>query len=154
MGFLANALNVAGVVLLTHAVYSAHEHSLLSTALPSASAAPTLSSTPSSTSTAFSYILPTLDLPLDVTLETLVSVLLICVGIVLGSPELKPIQWRVWAGKLEREKSKQNKDELGPRGNPYAALEQRAGFLDIRRARGDFAAWVKEGAKVEEKFIN
>lgn len=72
-----------------------------------------------------------------------------CVGIVLGSPELKPIQWRVWAGKLEREKNVQKRDELGPRGNPYAALEERAGFLDIRAARKEFAGWVKDGAKEE-----
>lgn len=69
----------------------------------------------------------------------------------LSSPELKSIQWRVWAGKLEKEKSAKtesvNGDPLGPRGNPYAALEQRQGFLDIRAQRKEFAQWVKDGSK-------
>ena len=82
-------------------------------------------------------------------METLVAVLMLCVGIVLGSEELKPIRWRVWAGKLEKEKSAKtqsvNGDPLGPRGNPYAALEQRQGFLDIRAQRKEFADWIKNG---------
>lgn len=82
-------------------------------------------------------------------LETLVSVLLICAGVVLGSPDLKPIQWRVWAGQMEREKWSGDVKELAPRGNPYEALEQRTGFLDVRASRREFAAWVKEGGKAE-----
>jgi len=120
-------------------VYSAHEHSTLATLAGHPAAAP-----------AHSYIIPTIDLPLDITLETLVAVLLLCVGIVIGSPELKPIQWRVWAGKLEKDKASKtetiNGDPLGPRGNPYAALEQRQGFLDIRSQRSEFAEWVKSGS--------
>lgn len=94
---------------------------------------------------------PKVDLPLDITIETLLSVLLLCAGVVLGSPDLKPIQWRVWAGKLEREKSSQRTDELGPRGNPYKALEERQSFLDIRKARREFADWVKEGGDRDKK---
>lgn len=122
-----------------HSVYSAHEHSTLATLARNPAASP-----------AHSYIIPTIDLPLDITLETLVAVLLLCVGIVVGSPDLKPIQWRVWAGKLEKDKTSKtetiNGDPLGPRGNPYAALEQRQGFLDIRSQRSEFAEWVKSGS--------
>lgn len=77
--------------------YSAYEHSLLS--------------------------IPTNNLPLDITLETLTSVFLLCVGIVLNnSQELKPISWSVWCGQLERERG----------SGPYGFLEERLGFLDIR----------------------
>lgn len=30
-------------------------------------------------------------------------------------------------------------------GNPYAALEERSGFWDVRGAREAFAGWVKGG---------
>ena len=159
MAVLSSALNIFGAVLLAHAyvvhlavgvhrlaltdsvhsVYSAHEHSTLATLARN----PPVSQT-------HSYIIPTIDLPLDITLETLVAVLLLCIGIVIGSPDLKPIQWRVWAGKLEKDKASKtetiNGDPLGPRGNPYAALEQRQGFLDIRSQRAEFAEWVKSGS--------
>ena len=80
------------------------------------------------------------------------SVLILCVGVVLGSPELKPIQWRVWAGKLEREK-RQNLETLdsGSVENPYRALDDRAGFLDIRAKRREFAAWKREEGSAAEK---
>ncbi|CAD0113491.1 unnamed protein product [Aureobasidium uvarum] len=136
MALLSSALNVFGAVLLAHA---AHEHSTLATLAGSSAVSPV-----------HSYLIPTIDLPLDITLETLTAVLLLCVGIVIGSPELKPIQWRVWAGKLEKDKVSKNQsingDPLGPRGNPYAALEQRQGFLDIRSQRNEFAEWVKSGS--------
>ncbi|CAD0014310.1 unnamed protein product [Aureobasidium pullulans] len=136
MALVSSALNIFGAVLLAHA---AHEHSTLATLAGGVPVSPV-----------HSYIMPQIDLPLDITLETLTAVLLLCVGIVIGSPELKPIQWRVWAGKLEKEKSSKtqsiNGDPLGPRGNPYAALEQRQGFLDIRAQRKDFADWVKSGS--------
>jgi hypothetical protein len=157
MALLSSALNIFGAVLLAHAyvvhlappvpyltdslhsVYSAHEHSTLAALAHSSPVSPV-----------HSYIIPTIDLPLDITLETLVAVLLLCVGIVIGSPDLKPIQWRVWAGKLEKDKASKtetiNGDPLGPRGNPYAALEQRQGFLDIRSQRSGFADWVKSGS--------
>ena len=73
---------------------------------------------------------------------------LLCVGVVLSSPELKPIQWNVWAGRLERSKQARAMKEVGVGGgNPYAALEERQGFLDIRGQRKEYANWVKEGAK-------
>lgn len=81
-------------------------------------------------------------------LETLFSVLLLCVGVVLSSPELMPIQWSVWAGRLERSKDARATKEVGVGGgNPYATLEERPGFLDIRGQRKEFANWVRDGEK-------
>ena len=119
-----------------YSVYSAYEHSLLpSTPLP----------VPAS-STLLHSLNPKINLPLDITLETLFSAFLLCVGVVLSSPGLKPIQWNVWAGQSERSKEAQEVKEVGVGGgNPYAGLEERSGFLDIRRSRKEFAEWVKQG---------
>ncbi|KAH8154371.1 uncharacterized protein LAJ45_02139 [Morchella importuna] len=96
-------------LLLIHSCYSAYEHSLISIGAKNS-------------------------LPLDVTIETLVSVFLLCVGIVLNnSQELKPISWSVWSGQLERERG----------SGPYGYLEERLGFLDIRTKRAEFAKWAE-----------
>ena len=79
--------------------YSAHEHTVLYSNL---------------TSTA---------LPQDIIIETLVSVLIVSIGLVLGAQKLKPISWREWAGEIERD---------GGARNPYLSLEERYGFWDIR----------------------
>ena len=47
---------------------------------------------------------------------------LVCFGLVGGSEDLEPIEWRIWAGKVEK----------APCGGPYLGLEQRTGFVDIR----------------------
>ena len=74
--------------------------------------------------------------------------LLLCVGVVLSSGDLKPIQWNVWAGRMERSKDARDIKEFGVGGgNPYAALEDRSGFLDIRGQRKEFANWIKDGGK-------
>ncbi|CAK1355253.1 hypothetical protein CB0940_01002 [Cercospora beticola] len=137
MGASANLFNLAGLVFLSHAVYSSYEHSLLpSSALP----------TPSS-SIIPSILDPKISIPTDIVLETLFSVLLLCVGVVLGSPDLQPIQWNVWAGRLERSKEARTVTAVGVGGgNPFAALEERPGFLDIRKTRDEFAALKKHGA--------
>ena len=82
--------------------------------------------------------------------------IIICVALVLGSDDLKPIQWRVWAGNLEREGRKgaavsgTDKGKIGgdAQVGGYAWLErgQRRGFLDIRGQRREFAEWVRESA--------
>lgn len=41
----------------------------------------------------------------------------------IGAADLKPISWRVWAGKVERESGG---------GGPFQGLEDRMGFVDIR----------------------
>lgn len=94
--------------------YSAYEHSSLHTTAPQSS---TIGITASSrTDTAAS-------LPLDISLETIISVVFICVGLVIGAEELKPITWRVWAGQAERESGG---------GGPFQGLEEMLGFVDIR----------------------
>ena len=61
-------------------------------------------------------------LPVDIQVETLVAVFLSCVGLVIGSQPLKPISWSTWAGKIEKEGAP----------NPFQALDNRVGFMDIR----------------------
>ncbi len=73
-----------------------------------------------------------------------------CLGLVLGTPAQRPIQWRVWAGKIEREGEEGFMDADGSVekdyvGNPFRVLETRPGFVDIRRQRSEFTAWVKNG---------
>lgn len=88
---------------------------------------------------------PKINIPLDIILETIFSVLLLCVGVVLGSQNLKPIQWNVWAGRLERSKEAREIQGVGVGGgNPFAAVEERPGYLDIRGRRKDFADWIRE----------
>ena len=57
----------------------------------------------------------------------------VCVGLVLGTEELQPIIFRVWAGKEERKSP----------GGVYGGLVERPGFLDIRAKRKDFADWIR-----------
>lgn len=89
-------------------------------------------------------------LPVDVAIETVVATVVVCFGLVLGSPILRPIQWRVWAGKIEREGeagflSGSGDVEKDYAGNPFRVLESRPGFIDIRKQRREFAGWVKKG---------
>ncbi|KAF2094583.1 hypothetical protein NA57DRAFT_80384 [Rhizodiscina lignyota] len=138
MGLLSNSLNLTGVIFLTHAVYSAYEHSLLTSSSSSSSSSGEITS-----------------LPLDITIETLLSLLVLCTGIVIGAPSLRPIQWAVWASSVEKEDhvSLEQRRALveekvragGTVGNPFAVLDQRNGFLDIRAKRREFADWVREG---------
>ena len=72
------------------------------------------------------------------------------VGLVLGSPNLRPVQWHVWAGKIEREGEEgflksDGEPEKDYVGNPFRLLETRPGFVDIRKQRKEFAQWVKSG---------
>ena len=66
---------------------------------------------------------PTVGISLDISIETIFSVVFICIGLVLGAEELKPVSWRVWAGKAERESGG---------GGIFQGLEHRLGFVDIR----------------------
>jgi hypothetical protein len=133
---------------LNSSVYSSYEHSLTH------DTPATTTSDPSHTST------DPLTLPIDIILETLISIAILCVGIVLGAPELRPIEWRVWAGeaeKDERRKAGSRKFEAGEGGgvvgNPFRFLEkgERRGFWDVRTQRRDFAKWMREGAKGDVK---
>ncbi|KAL1980919.1 hypothetical protein VTN96DRAFT_3339 [Rasamsonia emersonii] len=124
MGFFSRVITFFGLILLAHAAYSAHEHSTL---YSNAGRSPASLSSSSSSS-----LSP--DLPLDITIETLVAVVLVSIGLVLGAEKLKPITWSAWAGQIERE---------GGRKNPYRGLEQRIGFWDVRASRKEFADWMR-----------
>lgn len=70
----------------------------------------------------------------------------------MGSPKLRPIQWHVWAGKIEREGVDGFRDGTGEvekdfRGNPFGVLEVRPGFVDIRKQRREFTGWAKSESK-------
>lgn len=146
MTWISQSVTVTGLVLLAHAYgnhqasspheqantwdscYSAQEHAALSATL-----APHLSSN---------------NLPIDIGIEAVVATLVICLGLVLSAPTLRPIQWNVWAGKIEREGPAGFTDGSGEvekdfRGSPFNALEARPGFIDIRKQRREFAEWVK-----------
>jgi hypothetical protein len=119
--------------------YSAHEHS-------------TLQSTTTASLTSSIHDTPPVitALPLDISIETIVALFITILGLVLGTPELRPIRWRVWAGKIEREGQKGFLNGDGEvakdyAGNPYRLLESRPGFVDIRKQRREFAEWVREG---------
>ena len=102
-------------------------------------------------------------LPLDITLELLLSVLLLCAGIVLTSETLKPIQWAEWSGKISREgrhptgKRTKEGEQILSDGDPFAFLgldggiggrtEGRRGFWDVRAKREEYAGAVRAGAK-------
>lgn len=93
--------------------YSAYEHSKFHEAYPRTSHLGPAASAPT----------PAPRIPLDISLETILSVFLVCVGLVLGAEELRPITWKVSAGKADRESGG---------GGPFQALEERLGFMDIR----------------------
>ncbi|KAK2729933.1 transmembrane protein 32 [Colletotrichum kahawae] len=136
MTWISRSMTAFGLVLLGHACYSAQEHS----ALQSFRAASPLSSSPDSAANS---------LPADITFETAVATIIVVLGLVLGSPNLRPIQWRVWAGKIEREGeagflSGSGEVEKDFVGNPFRILESRPGFVDIRKQKGDFAHWAKD----------
>ncbi|EMD61499.1 hypothetical protein GGP41_004105 [Bipolaris sorokiniana] len=136
MAILGTALNGIGVLLLTHAVYSTHEHTA------------TFTNTP---------------LPLDITLELLTSVLLLSLGIVISFAPLKPIHYAQWAGQMSR-KGQQSEgrytregEEVLSEGDPYAFLgldagiggnsEGRRGFWDVKGKRKEFESWMRQGGK-------
>ncbi|KAK0656044.1 transmembrane protein 32 [Cercophora newfieldiana] len=143
MTWISKTITALGGLLLAHACYSAQEHSSLQSFR--ATAATLASSTPAAAS-----------LPIDIAIETVVATFIIVLGLVTGTRPLRPIQWRVWAGKLEREgvegfmgnDGEMNRDYVG---NPFRSLETRPGFIDIRKQRKEFANWVKSGGRSEAK---
>ena len=132
-----------------NSVYSTHEHT---------------------TSTTTTLQTPPPPLPLDITLELLASILILSAGIVFSSPDLRPIRWAQWAGRLQREGRKsegrrtKEGEEVLSEGDPFAFLgldggigggsgkgagggEGRRGFWDVRAKRREYAEWVKAGGK-------
>ena len=89
-------------------------------------------------------------LPVDIIIETIISTFIILLGLVLGTRSLRPLEWRVWAGKIEREGEEGFTDNAGAvdkdyMGNPFSVFESRPNFVDIRKQRKEFAAWVQNG---------
>lgn len=161
MTWISKTITTFGLVLVAHAYvrpppsetwtflanetsrtscYSAQEHS----ALQSLRATSVLHSTTSQPSTS---------LPIDISIETVIGLFITVLGLVTSTPKLRPIQWRVWAGKVEREGEqgflKSNGEvEKDYVGNPFRSLETRPGFVDIRSQRKEFAEWVRAGGKI------
>ncbi|GAM41517.1 hypothetical protein TCE0_042f14696 [Talaromyces pinophilus] len=126
MGFFSRIITFFGLVLLAHAGYSAHEHTTLYSNV--ALAASTASTTPTTATNFFAVV------PLDITIETLIAVILVSAGLVSGAEKLKPVTHSAWAGQIERE---------GGAKNPYKNLEIRSGFWDVRKSRQEFADWMR-----------
>lgn len=87
---------------------------------------------------------------MDIIIETIISTLIILVGVVLGTRPLRPIEWRAWAGKIEREGEEGFTNSAGEVdkdfvGNPFSTLESRPNFVNIRQQRKEFAEWVQKG---------
>ncbi len=113
-------------------VYSAHEHTTAFTNTP---------------------------LPLDITLELLVGVLLLSTGIVISADKLRPIQYTKWAGQISRDgrhgegKYTREGEEILSEGDPYSFLgldggingkgEGRRGFWDVKGKRKEYDEWVR-----------
>ncbi|KAI1265649.1 transmembrane protein 32 [Xylariaceae sp. FL1019] len=138
MTWISKSTTAFGLILLAHACYSAHEHSALQS--HRAASLSSLASSPSGSSAA---------LPIDITIETIVATFIVCLGLVAGTSRLRPVQWRVWAGQIEREGESSFRNSSGEVekdfvGNPFRLLESRPGFIDIRQQRKEFAEWVRE----------
>ncbi|PSR81615.1 magnesium transporter [Coniella lustricola] len=138
MTWLSKTTTTLGFILVAHACYSAQEHSALQSLR--------------ATSTTVHITQPSTSLPVDISIETVVGLFLTVLGLVADMPTLRPIQWRAWAGKVEREGEqgflKSNGDvETDFVGNPFRILETRPGFVDIRSQRKEFAEWVRNGGK-------
>ncbi|KAL4786065.1 magnesium transporter [Aspergillus varians] len=83
MGFVARLIIAFGLVLLAHAGYSAHEHTVL-------------------------YTSPSTTLPQDIVIEALVSLVIVMTGLVLDAEKLKPVSWSEWAEEVQREGDARN----------------------------------------------
>jgi hypothetical protein len=56
-------------------------------------------------------------------IEALVSLLIVSTGLIFGAEKLKPVSWSEWAKEVEKK---------GDTENPYARLEERYSFWDVR----------------------
>ncbi|OBT59525.1 hypothetical protein VE04_00123 [Pseudogymnoascus sp. 24MN13] len=115
MPWISKATTGLGLLFLAHACYSAQEHSALQ-----------------STTNALHDVPSSASLPIDIVLETIISLFTTILGL----------------SDREGEKGFLGADGLVAKdyiGNPYKALESRPGFVDIRKQKKEFAEWVREG---------
>jgi membrane magnesium transporter 1 len=112
--------------------YSAHEHSTLTDLLASSSSTSHSSPSPVSAS-----------LPADIAIETVVSVVLLCIGLVEGAEPLRPIRWREWAAEVDHGSLKAKTENEENKPVNFDWVEKRKGFLDIRGERRRFADWAR-----------
>ncbi len=143
--------------------YSAQEYSALQAFraaapnLASASPAASTAAAAAASASAAAAAAAAAALPLDISIETVVGLLTTCLGLVLGASTLRPIQWREWAGLVEREGEDGFRDADGEVekdyiGNPFRALETRPGFVDIRKQRREFIELVKSGSLKQKRL--
>lgn len=153
MAILGSVLNTVGALLLTHAYISPQAPITLSSLTGSS-----VYSTHEHT-TAFSSS----PLPTDITLELLLSILLLSTGIVLSSQALRPIEAAKWAGQISREGRRpegqytREGEAILSEGDPYAFLgldggfggkgEGRRGFWDVRSKKKEYEDWVRGKGK-------
>lgn len=109
---MIHLLRISKALTAINRGYSAHEHTTLYSNVARTGA------TAATPPNYFGAVVP-----LDITIEALVSVILVSTGLVLGAEKLKPITHGAWAGQIERE---------GGARNPYKNLEIRSGFWDVR----------------------
>lgn len=78
-------------------------------------------------------------------METVVSVILLCLTVILGSSQLKPVKWREWTNEQEREAPGSVLHmSFALTSRATNILEHRPGFLDIRARRKAFLAKKEE----------
>lgn len=78
---------------------------------------------------------------IKIKIETVVSVVLLCLAVVLNSAEMKPVKWREWASKQERENSRYIHLCINAANfSTSNIIENRPGFIDIRAKRKEFLA--------------
>jgi hypothetical protein len=137
MPWISRVVSLAGALLLAHAWYSAREFTTIQAHRPVVSMQ-AIHGLHHATNPA---------MPLDISAEAILATAIICLGVVLGAPSLRPIRWNVWAGKIEREgdsgftNDNTGKDHVA---NPFRFLDTRPGFVDIRRDRQMLTSWVKD----------
>jgi len=68
-------------------------------------------------------------------------VVLLCLAVVLNSAEMKPVQWRDWASKQERENPRYLMPALiATNFRTSNIIKNRPGFIDIRAKRREYLA--------------
>lgn len=87
--------------------------------------------------------------PAEISIEALLSTFIIAAGLVLHASLLRPVQWNIWAGKLELEghfaftAGNLASGNIRSSNNSACQLEIRPSFVNIRKHRSDFVLWAR-----------